>query len=591
MFTRSPINWFLPIAIVLVVIAGWLVISKSGEDPESGESAALKPEDAELAKDKQEFIWLTEHLAFELETHFGRPFLDEVIGENKDGINRFLLDDFKAHLITDQPPRTRRHAIVEETSQHRGDTDGPAVGSDEFVDWIASVKTAVGDVTRKRLRVLRLDKQNDDQWKVRVLLTLAGGDENGVPTVLCETEQDVVFRVKDDKTIRNSPIILSWDVIRNDRRTSSGSAFEEVSEQWGLNKLNLIDNWNLEPTSAQQYWSQFAVEDFDNDGFPDIAVATFLGQAFLLHNEGGKGFKNIAAAAGLQGWAIDNSRLTNLCGWIDYDNDGFADLMMGDRLYHNENGTAFTDVTADSGLSVDHHPMGFTVVDYNCDGLLDIYVLYQEDVQFYDIDPVIQPWVGDTLSGAENQLWKNEGGGRFRNVTADTNAGGGRRKSFAAVWHFWDEDHYPDVYIANDFGNNVLLRNDGKGAFEDVSEASGTADFATSMGVTAGDVNNDGKAELYVANMYSKMGRRVIANVSDNDYPGNIYDQIKGSCAGNRLYFQDDDGVYQDAAVDFGVNEVGWAYAPVMADFDSDGWLDIYATTGFMSFTRGKPDG
>lgn len=591
MLARKTTRWFLALIAVMALGVGWILMSQPGDDDGGDEAVALKPEDAELAKEKQEFIWLTEHLAFELETWFGKPFLKEVIDQNKAGISKFLLQDFEARLVDNQEPEIRSHATILEASRHDGTADGRAVDADAFSDWLLSLKATVGEVTRKRLRVLRLDKDGEHQWKVRVLLTLAGGDKNGVPTVLCETEQNVVFRFADDKAIRNSPIVVSWDVVREDRRNSSGPAFEEVSEQWGLNKLNLIDNWKLDPSSSQQYWSQFAVEDFDKDGYPDIAVATFLGQAFLLHNESGAGFTNMAAKAGVQGWPIDNSRLTNLCGWIDYDNDGLSDLFMGDRLYHNEEGTRFKDVTAESGLTIDHHPMGFTVVDYNADGLLDIYILYQEDVRFLYTDPQVQPWVGDTLSGAENQLWKNEGGGKFRNVTAETNAGGGRRKSFAAVWHFWDEDHFPDVYIANDFGNNVLLRNDGNGKFEDVSQQSGTADFATSMGVTAGDINNDGKAELYVANMYSKMGRRVIANVTDADYPGDIYEQIRGSCAGNRLYFQDDDGVFQDAAVDFGVNEVGWAYAPVMADFDSDGWLDIYATTGFMSFTRGKPDG
>lgn len=192
----------------------------------------------------------------------------------------------------------------------------------------------------------------------------------------------------------------------------------------------------------------------------------------------------------------------------------------------------------------------------------------------------------------QNQLWHNEGGGRFRDVTEESNAGGGLRHSFAAIWHFLDDDQYPDLYIANDFGANVHLRNRGDGTFEDISHESATADFATSMGATSGDLNNDGRPELYVANMYSKMGRRIIGNVCNEDYPSGIYQQIRGSCTGNRLYtLQGDSKAFAEVSELAGVNEVGWAYAPTMADFDSDGLLDIYATTGFMSAQRNKPDG
>ena len=120
---------------------------------------------------------------------------------------------------------------------------------------------------------------------------------------------------------------------------------------------------------------------------------------------------------------------------------------------------------------------------------------------------------------------------------------------------------------------------------------SGTSDFATSMAVAAGDLNNDGRSELYVANMYSKMGRRIIAHVSEEDYPAGIFQQIQGSCAGNRLYSNRADGTYHEFSDEAGVNAVGWAYAPAMVDLDSDGWLDLYATTGFISFDRHKPDG
>ncbi len=203
------------------------------------------------------------------------------------------------------------------------------------------------------------------------------------------------------------------------------------------------------------------------------------------------------------------------------------------------------------------------------------------------------PWVGDTQSGGHNVLWRNVDGRGFVDVTREAGAGAGLRKSFAATALFLDEDRFPDLYVANDFGRNVLLRNRGDGTFEDVTTRTATGDYATSMGVAAGDLDNDGSPEIYVANMFSKMGRRIIDQLEESDYPEGIYRQIHGSCIGNRLYTAADSAAepFREIGPELGVNQVGWAYAPAMTDLNGDGWLDLYSTTGFISRDRAKPDG
>ena len=88
------------------------------------------------------------------------------------------------------------------------------------------------------------------------------------------------------------------------------------------------------------------------------------------------------------------------------------------------------------------------------------------------------------------------------------------------------------------------------------------------------------------------MGRRIIAQIGADDYSPGVYEQIKGACAGNRLYKRAPKSeTYREWSEDWGINDIGWAYAPAIADLDNDGLLDLYATTGFLSFERGKPDG
>jgi hypothetical protein len=363
--------------------------------------------------------------------------------------------------------------------------------------------------------------------------------------------------------------------------------FAEKTKHSGLDDVAIPDNWELTAEQAEQYRFQVAVEDFNQDGYLDIAAAVYGGEPLLLQGGPDLKFEDVTREMGL----LTNGPLPNfLASWIDYDNDGFADLLLGNQFYRNENGERFVNITRPSRLFIQKECLGAAVADYDADGRLDVYLLYQRDWHGASSGKS-EKWVNESDTGKQNELWRNLGD-RFHNVTDLTKAGAGKQHTHSAAWFFYDDDHLPDLYTANDFGKNVLLRNKGNGSFEDVSESSNSTGFATSMGVATGDLNNDGVSEIYVANMFSKMGRRIIAQVDASDYPEGIYDQILGSCAGNRLYCRNDSSeAFTESGEAKGISQVGWAFAPAFADFNNDGLLDIYSTTGFMSFKRGKPDG
>ncbi len=615
MDTRAVLQRILLVAASAVVAGALFVLagklwnrafqSESGDSSSQADGFAA---DVELDPARQKQIWDAEHATFLIETYVGKPFVAALRENDAERLGAFFLPAATCRLLDEKPDVERSQAGIREIVWGRAADSGNATAvapdskadAQALVGRLLKIRQDWASVSSARLRVLKIESVaageaasgSSNHWRARLLLTARGSGEDGT---LREhlSEHDVQIRFDDEDALKQGkPVVSDWRMLWSRSRRAAQPLMQEVTAEVGLDRLPLADNWKLPPPrNAKQYRYQIAVEDFDRDGWLDVAVCSFEGSPFyLLRSMQGSRFRDVTQSVGLPVAPDPYRTKIHLCTWIDFDNDGYPDLLLDDRLYRNVAGRRFVDVTPESGLTFHDGEMGATVVDYDCDGRLDLYVLYQESADGRPPERV--PWVGDDHSGGENRLWRNEGNGRFRDVTDEANAGGGRRHSFAAAWLFFDDDHYPDVYIANDFGENVLLRNRGDGTFEDISHQSGASDYATSMGVVAGHLTNAEVPELYVANMYSKMGRRIIAHVSEEDYPPGLFAQIQGSCAGNRLYRMDPErGRYQEIGEQAGVTQVGWAYAPAILDLDGDGWQDLYATTGFLSFDRHKPDG
>ena len=330
--------------------------------------------------------------------------------------------------------------------------------------------------------------------------------------------------------------------------------------------------------------------DFDNDGRLDLFVVNEAGpltpappddvapssaHAALYRNLGDGTFRDVTVEAGVRlgGWGMGAT-------WADYDNDGWLDLFVtayGDNvLYHNDGDGTFTDRTAAAGLS--GHPgfwAGARWGDYDRDGFLDLYVTGyvhyrqltgQAMTRQYDVEQPagINP---SSFAPLANLLFHNTGNGTFTEVAARAGLANETGRSLGAVWADFDDDGWPDLYVANDVSDNVLYRNLRDGRFADVSLAARVADYRGAMGLAVGDWDGDEDLDMFVTHWLA--------------HENALYSNRRAELRARGAYLP---GLqFTDEADRFGVGQialdfVGWGTS--FFDYDNDGRLDLFVVNG-----------
>jgi len=345
-----------------------------------------------------------------------------------------------------------------------------------------------------------------------------------------------------------------------------------------------------------------AAADYDNDGFYDLFIPDGVSSRLLRNRRDGT-FEDVTERAGLGG--LDG---VSAAVFADYDNDGWKDLFVSrtfrpNQLFHNNGDGTFTDVTARAGLGEDCCTTVASWGDYNNDGLLDLYVGRY-------LDPRARiPTTFYARNGEPNRLYHNNGDGTFTDVTERAGVGD-TGLCLGSAWGDYDGDGRPDLFVVNDFGRSTLYHNNGDGTFEDVTVAAGALAYGAGMSASFADYDNDGLLDLYTADIRSEHAwfaapatvGRYMANswkqgVWRTDMP--LYWQIfrqsglrfvdvfREMAAGNHLLRNRGDGTFEDVSAAAGANPVGWFWGSVFADFDNDGWLDLYSANGWVYGERG----
>lgn len=486
-------------------------------------------------------------------------------------------------LVTDRPTESDDHAATETLS------------ASQFLTRLQErIERFKGDV-RPHFKLLAVHpvkrNQPDGLWFGRGRITLRGDAPGGHPMV-CQLIITYETVRPGKQVLESGGWLKSCQVLRERIVRAEEWLLTDVTADVGLKTEQLHDNWKHTPRTVNTGGT--FLSDYNRDGCPDLLVTDvrhFNGVILYEGSPDGR-FTDVTIDRGLP-------RLPGMidAAWADLDNDGFDDLVFpGVGIFRNEQGTRFrllqnqTNLVplilsegGDEGL---RSITGIVVNDYDRDGRLDLYVTRGDAVGFKN-----GSWI-DGKSGqfTSNQLLRNVGDFRFEDVTDETNAGGGNRSVFTAVWLDANLDGWPDVYVINEFGAGLLLVSEEGKRFREIALADESSDFA-SMGLSCGDFNNDGLTDLYVSNMFSSAGNRVMDNLPPGFYDRDITFKLRRMVSGNQLHLNNGDLTFSGVGPEMDVAEVGWGWGPAVADLNNDGWQDIYATCGFMSHTRANPDG
>ena len=353
-----------------------------------------------------------------------------------------------------------------------------------------------------------------------------------------------------------------------------------VAQEAGL-KFVLENHSTLKKHPIEAMLGGVAAFDFDGDGWTDIyftngAVVPSLRKESpryfnrLFRNQGGMKFTDVTEEAGVQGRGYSMGVAAG-----DYDNDGWVDLFVAgvfaNTLYRNLGNGTFQDVTAESQIKSDRWSVAAGWLDYDNDGLLDLFVVnylsWSPDMDIYcgdsirKIRTICHP---DRFAGVKNNLYRNQGDGTFEDVSQPSGIGPHVGKGMSVAFADFDLDGFTDVFVSNDTLPDFLFHNQGDGTFEQVGLQSGVAVAShgrpvASMGIDFRDYNNDGLPDISVTALI-----RETFPIFRNEGKGLFRDDSFPS----RLGLQSS-------------NRSGWSNG--FFDLNNDGWKDLFTANSHVN--------
>ena len=355
-------------------------------------------------------------------------------------------------------------------------------------------------------------------------------------------------------------------------RVGSQGVFRDITRASGIQFRLKSDLRRLKMIPTMNGGCAFG--DYDDDGLPDLYVVNSVPRwgkpntgncGRLYKNLGGGKFEDVTAKAGLHACGVGMGAF-----WVDLDGDGRLDLYLtnvgGNVVYWNKGDGTFEE-GKNTGLEDGLFSVGAGFLDYDGDGRVDVVVANYLDSspEWEAKQPQFELRVPEDYVGQPSHLFHNDGNRHFTDVTKPAGLAMDplQTKTLGVAVLDYDGDGRPDLYFVNDRARNRLFHNRGDGTFEEVTDETGAGALGdqprAGMGVAVGDPFGDGRPSLFVTNFGGE--------------PNSFYRNIQGT-------------LFEDAGVSTGTAAIGMPYVrwgTNFADFDNDGWPDLYAVGGHLA--------
>lgn len=342
-----------------------------------------------------------------------------------------------------------------------------------------------------------------------------------------------------------------------------------------------------------------AIGDLNNDGLPDIFFTANQGPNKLYLNKGNLQFEDISVKAGF----TNKNQWSTGVVFVDINGDGWLDIyvcnagnmfdstLRRNQLFINNHDLTFTESAAKYGLDNSGYTTQVSFFDYDLDGDLDCFMVNNSPIPVNTLNyanmrdlPLAQSPVADFLKGGGDHLYRNDNG-HFTEVTKEAGIHGGLISlGLGVTVGDVNNDGYPDIYVSNDFfERDYLYINQKNGTFKDELEQRIQHTSLSSMGADMQDINNDGLPDIFTTDMLPADDYRLKTNTSFDNYDvfnlkkkQGFYNQFTQ----NALQVNNGDGKFLETAYYSGVAASDWSWGALMFDADNDGLSDIYVCNG-----------
>ncbi len=410
------------------------------------------------------------------------------------------------------------------------------------------------------LRALSLGAVKDGELSARLLWDIDGRDATGKRISVRNESAGAL------KKVAGKWMLTKLDVTNPRKVVRPSARFVERAAEAGL----VFPARNTMTAPAEFLSSGLSARDIDGDELPDV-FAIDGPSLYLYRGRTGVAF----AAPELLARAPKDKTLTN-AALGDVDGDGDADLVVTTyrdeplRLFRNDQGK-FTEVPK-VGKGGQHQ----TAIpsDLDGDGKLDLAVVS------YPLEGRVPSSYLQADNGEPPELWLGNGDFTFRRLELPKSVAQ-RHWSFGGVAADLLGTGRMQLYVVNDYGVKDLYVIDRDGGVTEGANAAGLQDPGPGMSVDLGDVNQDGRVDVYVANMFSKAGTRIMNGAGEMD--STTRQLMTKFVRGNTLFMSQPDGGYTDLAEGLEVHRALWSFASLLTDIDNDSHLEVLVANGFVS--------